>query len=187
MNAKLAEKIVKSYFRDNVRGCPLGPEEIFVRGYVDDTAVIHETAEVDPLAIIGPEVVIGAHTKIKKALISRFAHIGANNVIEDYTIFAENARIGDGNVIGADNLFEDGCVIGNKNKIKNSCYFDRWALIRNNCTIGDNVTTRARVIIEDGAEVPPGTELELRERVIREIAPEVSDEGAGTAGTDTSD
>ena len=126
MHNKLAEKIVRSYFRDNVRGCDVEPDEIFTRGYRHPSAIIHDSAEVDPAAIIGQNVVIGPKTKIKKAIIGRFAHIGANNVIEDYTIFCENARIGNSNHIGEDNLFEDGCCIGTHNTIKNDCYFDRW-------------------------------------------------------------
>ena len=98
------------------------------RPFIPMTTNVHETAEVDPSAIIAPNVVIGAHVKIGKN-----TYIQPNVTIMEYTHIGDNVTIQSGTVIGSD-----------------AFYYKRHRYgMEKFCSGG-------RVIIEDDVEIGPG-------------------------------
>ncbi len=61
---------------------------------ISKTAIIHPTASIDDTAVIGPYVVIGAHSKIE-----------ANAYIGEYSVIGDNACIQAGAIIGSDAFY----------------------------------------------------------------------------------
>jgi UDP-3-O-[3-hydroxymyristoyl] glucosamine N-acyltransferase len=92
------------------------------------TAVISESAEIHPTAIIEPNVVIGHFVKI-----GANAHIHANATIGEYSEIGENAIIQPNTIIGSDAFYYK----------KEEGVFQKWRSV-------------GRVIIEKNVEIGPG-------------------------------
>jgi UDP-3-O-[3-hydroxymyristoyl] glucosamine N-acyltransferase len=92
------------------------------------TAVISESAEIHPTAIIEPNVVIGHFVKI-----GANAHIHANTTIGEYSEIGENAIIQPNTIIGSDAFYYK----------KEEGVFQKWRSV-------------GRVIIEKNVEIGPG-------------------------------
>ncbi|HRD69044.1 MAG TPA: UDP-3-O-(3-hydroxymyristoyl)glucosamine N-acyltransferase [Legionella sp.] len=80
---------------------------------------IHATAQIHPLAQLGKNVSVGAHTIIhEQVVLSDGCVIGSNNVIEGFVTIGPDSQIGSGTMIhegsqiGAHVIISPGCVIG---------------------------------------------------------------------------
>lgn len=142
---------------------------------VDRAARIHETAEIGPYCIIGPDVIIGARTRLMANLfVEGNTEIGEDNIFYPYSTVGvasqdrkyrgEQAftKIGDRNNIREFVTIHRGTAGGGLHTtIGNDCLVMTYAHVAHDCCIGNNVILgnsvglAGHVTIEDWADVSP--------------------------------
>lgn len=128
--------------------------EIHSTAIVDPGAKVHESATIDPYAIVGPRVTIGAGTRV-------YAHA----VIERDTTIGERCEIHYGAVIGGDpqDLKYEGepttCVIGNDTVIREYSTVNRGTRALGRTQIGDGCLLMAYVHVAHDCQIGDGVIL----------------------------
>ena len=147
------------------------------------SAVISETAQIDPSAIIEPNVVIGHYV-----VVGAQSHIRANSVIHDHTIIGERVIIHSGTVVGTDAfyyktrpdhfeklescgrvLIEDGVeigacctidrgvsgdtIVGEGSKLDNQVHVGHGVVIGKRCLVAAQVGIAGKTILGDGVKL----------------------------------
>lgn len=120
---------------------------------VCDGAILDDSVEVGPLCYVGPNVKIGAGTKlIAQCNIDGYTTLGKNNTLHPFASLGGPAQ--DHSVVpgeptylnvGDDNTFFQSCTIhtgaqpGSATTIGNHCMFMNSSHVAHNCTVGNNV------------------------------------------------
>lgn len=119
------------------------------RGH-SDQAFIHETAMVDPAAVIHPMAFIGPKAKIgKNTRIFPFVYIGENSSIGNDCLIYPNVSVMASSKIGNRVIIHSGAVIGS----------DGFGFVQNG-TVKEKIPQVGVVIIEDDVEVGAGTTID---------------------------
>ena len=120
---------------------------------VCDGAILDDSVEVGPLCYVGPNVKIGAGTKlIAQCNIDGYTTLGKNNLLHPFASLggpAQDHSVVPGEPtylnIGDDNTFYQSCTIhtgaqpGTATTIGNHCMFMNSSHVAHNCTVGNNV------------------------------------------------
>ena len=120
---------------------------------VCDGAILDDSVEVGPLCFVGPNVKIGANTRlIAQCNIDGHTTLGENNVVHPFAALGQPAQdhaVEPGAAtylrIGNDNVFREGCCIHTGTKpdtetvIGNHCMFMNSSHVAHNCKVGNNV------------------------------------------------
>lgn len=141
------------------------PEPEFAPG-IHPTAVVAETAQIDPTAHIGPHCVVCDGVKIgRRAVLQSLAHIGARTVIGDESNIFPNVTIYPRTEIGARVRIHAGSVIGSDGfgYVMDSGFHRKIPQI-GQVIIRDDVEIGAGVTIDRGAlgatEIGKGTKID---------------------------
>ena len=124
-------------------------------------AVLAEDVEVGPLCFVGPDVKIGAGTRlIAQCHVSGHTELGKNNVLHPFCAIGGPAqdhgvvpgeisyiKIGDNNVFRENSTVHSGTKPGTTTVIGSDCMFMQCTHVAHNCQIGN------RVIMVGGAVV----------------------------------
>lgn len=111
---------------------------------IHSTAIIHETAEVDPSVTIGPYAVIDAHAKIgKETTIGPFAYVGSQVTIGENTTLYPHVVIREYCSVGNRVTLQPGAVIG-------SCGF---GFTTSQAGVHTKLEQIGNVVIEDDVEI----------------------------------
>ena len=116
-------------------------------------AVLAENVEVGPLSFVGPDVKIGAGTRlIAQCHVSGHTAIGENNVLHPFCAIGGPAQdhgvvpgeisyieIGDNNVFRENTTVHSGTKPGTVTTIGSGCMFMQCTHVAHNCRIGNNV------------------------------------------------
>jgi UDP-N-acetylglucosamine acyltransferase len=120
---------------------------------VCDGAILDDSVEVGPLCFVGPNVKIGAGTKlIAQCNIDGYTTLGKNNLLHPFASLggpAQDHSVVPGEPtylnIGDDNTFYQSCTIhtgaqpGTATTIGNHCMFMNSSHVAHNCTVGNTV------------------------------------------------
>jgi len=119
---------------------------------VDSKAVIAEDVEIGPYCIVGPDVKIGAGSKLiaqcyvsgytvmgEKNTIHPFASIGGGPQDFDFKSCVSYTRIGSGNTFREGVTVNPGTKEGSETIIGNNCYFMINSHVAHNCKVGSRV------------------------------------------------
>ena len=85
---------------------------------VEDGCTIAAGSQVGSLAVLGPNVKVGAGTTIERAVVLSGAEIGANCTLRD-CIVAAGARVGDGTHVESESVLGEGVTVGANNVLSN--------------------------------------------------------------------
>jgi UDP-N-acetylglucosamine acyltransferase len=137
---------------------------------VDSSAVLHDGVEVGPFCHIGPEVEIGAGTRLLGHIaIAGPTRIGAGNIFYPHSSIGHRSQdlkyTGEPTFleIGDNNSFREFCTVnrgtlpGTKTIIGNNGNFLAYSHIAHDCIVGDHVifsnngTLAGHVVVEDHA------------------------------------
>lgn len=144
---------------------------------IDTRAIIHSSAQLDsdvevgPFTVIGPDVEIGAGTKIHShAVIKGPTRIGQNNTIFQFSSVGEDCQdqkyageltrleIGDNNIIREGCTLHRGTVhdqsltkINSNNLLMAYVHIAHDCVVGDNCILANNVAIAGHVMIGDGA------------------------------------
>ena len=142
---------------------------------VDPKACIHETADIGPFCIIGPEVEIGARTRLMANLfVEGPTVIGEDNIFFPYSTVGvasqdmkykgerSQTRIGNRNSIREFVTIHRGTEggglltsIGDDNLLMTYTHVAHDCLIGNHVILGNSVGLAGHVIVEDWADISP--------------------------------
>lgn len=132
--------------KETILGLGIGKER-FAR-------VIHPTARVSPLAIIGYNVLIMAGVVItSNALIGSHTCILPNTVIHHDVVVADWSLIGSNVTVAGNTVIEENCYIGSGSSIKNGLCVGYGALVGIGSNVVQNVAANARVVGNPAREI----------------------------------
>jgi mannose-1-phosphate guanylyltransferase len=94
-----------------------GEVESSAREHVGPGCKIAADAHVGRLAVLGPGVTVGAHSRIDRAVVLEGAQVGAHCHLEE-CIVAPGARIGDGTIVRDGAMLGEGAVVGRDNLLE---------------------------------------------------------------------
>ena len=121
---------------------------------VCDGAVLADSVEVGPLCYVGPNVKIGAGTRlIAQCNVDGYTTIGENNILHPFAAIGQPAQdhavepgaatyveIGDRNVFRESTTVHSGTKPGTKTIIGSDCLFMATSHVAHNCKVGNHVT-----------------------------------------------
>lgn len=156
---------------------------------IDPKAAIADGVEVGPYCVIGPDVVIGAGTKLQShVVLEGIVHLGARNVIGHGAIIGPvpqdlsfdpkrktSVEIGEDNVIREYCTIHRGSADGTATRVGNNNYLMVGAHLGHNCVIGNNVIIANNcllagyVTVDDGAFLGGACSFHQHMRIGRQV------------------
>lgn len=120
---------------------------------VEAGAVLADDVEVGPLCYVGPNVKIGAGTKlIGQCRVDGYTEIGCNNIIYPFASLGMNAqdvhveegkktylKVGDNNIFRENFTAHSGTMPDTTTVIGNNCMFMACTHVAHNCVVGNHV------------------------------------------------
>ena len=118
-----------------------------------DGAILGDGVEIGPLCYVGPNVKIGAGTRlIGQCSVDGYTTLGENNILHPFAAIGQPAQdhavvpgaatyveIGNNNVFRESTTIHSGTKPGTKTIIGNNCLFMATSHVGHNCKVGNNV------------------------------------------------